>query len=271
MHRKKTPDLDPAIEKYYSQGKEIHRLDAALIEKDRTLRILKKRMPDTPAVVFDIGGAYGVYSFPLAEMGYEVHLIDPIPIHIQQAHDYSKNFPNVKLASYLVGDARKIDMPTNSADVILFFGPLYHLVQKNDRLQALNEAYRLLKPGGILFASVISRFNSLMDNIYKAAVSSKFQVIKNDLLLGLHPSENSNTLLYFHTPEEVRSELLQTGFSNVSLLGIEGPVWYQSIMGTLQQNVQTWQQLLDLLELIETQESIIGASAHIMAIAKKEA
>ena len=79
--------------------------------------------------------------------------------------------------------------------MILFFGPFYHLVQKKDRLLALKEAYRLLKLGGILFVSVISRFNSLIYNIYKAEVRSKFNVIKKDLLSGLHPSDKSNILL----------------------------------------------------------------------------
>lgn len=267
-HKKKLP-LDPAIERYYSQGKEIYRLDTAQIEKDRTLKILNKRMPKPPAVVIDIGGAYGVYSFPLAQKGYEVHLIDPIEKHIQQAQDYGKNFPGVKLTSCEVGDARKVDKKSNSADVVLFFGPLYHLVEKNDRLQALKEAYRLLKPGGILFAAVISRFNSLIDNIYKCSVGFKSKVIKEDMISGIHPSENSKTVLYFHTPQEVKEELALAGFKNVSLLGIEGPVWNPSIMEPLQKDEQAWEKLLYLLDLVETEESIIGASAHMMAVAKK--
>jgi len=36
-------------------------------------------------VVVDVGGAAGVYAFPLAKQGYEVHLIDPVELHLEQA------------------------------------------------------------------------------------------------------------------------------------------------------------------------------------------
>ena len=48
-------------------------------------------MPSAPAVVLDIGGAAGAYAFPLADQGYEVHLIDPVPLHIEQAQEYAKH------------------------------------------------------------------------------------------------------------------------------------------------------------------------------------
>lgn len=77
--------IDPSIDKYYAEGNEKDRLSTHRLEKDRTLQILKKRLPYTPAVILDVGGAAGVYAFPLTETGYEVHLIDPIAVHIEQA------------------------------------------------------------------------------------------------------------------------------------------------------------------------------------------
>lgn len=97
----------------------------------------------------DIGGAAGVYAFPLTEMGYTVHLIDPVSLHIEQAKDYG-NSTSIQLASYSVGDARFVEREDQSADIILLFGPLYHLVNQADRLKSLKEAHRLLKPNGQL-------------------------------------------------------------------------------------------------------------------------
>jgi len=94
MNTKKT-SLDPTLEKYYSEGKEKDRLAACLLEKDRTLKILKRSMPLPPAIVLDIGGAAGAYAFPLADQGYEVHLIDPISLHIEQAQEYARNTSNL--------------------------------------------------------------------------------------------------------------------------------------------------------------------------------
>ncbi len=262
--------LDSALERYYALGKERDRLSSASLEKDRTLRILKREMPLPPAKILDIGGAYGVYAFPLAALGYEVHLIDPIPIHIEQAQEYAKNFPSIELASYSVGDARKITREDNSVDAILFFGPLYHLVKSDDRLKALSEAYRTLKQGGILFVAAISRFQSFIDNMHKGVIYSKTELVKQDFLTGLHLSENSKMFLYFHHPQELKEELKESGFTDVSLIGIEGPVWHHDLVQNLQNDRKKWEQLLDLLELIEKEETIIGASAHIMAIARKE-
>jgi len=265
----KNQQLDPSLEKHYSLGKERERLQAAIFEKERTLRILKKEMPSPPALILDVGGAYGVYAFPLAGKGYKVHLIDPIPIHIEQAKEYGKNFPEVELANISLGDARNIEKSNDSVDVVLFFGPLYHLIEKEDRLKALNEAYRVLKPGGILFASVISRFQSYIDMMHKEISCSRMDLIKKELLTGLHFSENSKMHIYFHHPKELKDELRKSRFKSISLRGIEGPVWHQESTQNLQHEEKKWEKLLNLLELIEREEAIIGSSAHIMAIAKK--
>jgi len=260
--------LDPFIEKYYSEGHEKDRLVSHQLEKDRTLSILKRYLPKAPATILDIGGAAGAYAFPLSEMGYTVHLIDPIPLHIKQAKSYADS-SSMKLASYSVGDARDVEREDQSADAILFFGPLYHLVEKNDRLKALKEAYRLLKPNGLLFAVGISRFASFMDCLYKEVLDSKKEVIKQELVTGIHHKITEGfDFGYLHTPSELKEEIQQSGFKNVSLFAIEGPVWHKEIVSNLNKDQSNWQELLTIIEKIETEESILGASAHIMAIGR---
>ena len=69
------------------------------------------------------------------------------------------------LASCRVGDARALEMPDETADVVLMLGPLYHLTDAGDRAGALREAARVLKPGGWLFAAAISRYASALDGL----------------------------------------------------------------------------------------------------------
>jgi hypothetical protein len=57
-------------------------------------------------------------------MGYEVHLIDPILKHIKQAKKQAK-ISEYALASYSVGDTRKLEHEDNFADAVLLLGPLY--------------------------------------------------------------------------------------------------------------------------------------------------
>lgn len=258
--------IDPSIAKYYAEGNEKNRLSTHRLEKDRTLQILRKHLPSPPAVILDVGGAAGVYAFPLADMGYQVHLIDPVALHIKQAQEQAKN-TGTHLASYAVGDARNIEQPSNSADVVLFFGPLYHLIEAADRLKALQEAYRVLKPGGMLFAAGIARFASLMDAMHKGTLYSKIGVIEQDFATGVHRKISEDiTFAYLHRPEDLRNEMTSSGFKNVSLCSIEGPVWEKQVIEVLQKDEKGWQTLLNLLEKIESEETIIGASAHIMAI-----
>ena len=67
--------------------------------------------------------------------------------------------------SATLGDARKLAFPDRSADAVLLLGPLYHLTERADRLAALREARRVLRPGGVVFAAAISRFASLLDGL----------------------------------------------------------------------------------------------------------
>lgn len=269
MAKAKQPKLDSALEKYYLEGSEQERLSSHRLEKDRTLHILGKLLPCAPAIILDIGGAAGAYAFPLTEMGYLVHLIDPIALHIQQAQEREKN-SKFKLASYAVGDARQLEQKDNSVDVVLLLGPLYHLIKEEDRHKALQEAYRVLKPGGTLFAAAITRFASFMDAMHKKAVAFKSNVIDQEFKTGVHEKISEGfSFAYLHHPHELKEEIQNNGFENVTIRAIEGPVWDKRSIEALAQDEEEWEKVLRFLEQIETEETILGASAHIMAVAKK--
>lgn len=267
MKKKSKYTLDPSIEQFYSEGTEKERLSTHRLEKDRTLRLLRKFLPAPSAVIYDVGGGAGAYAFHLAEMGYEVHLFDPMPLHISQAEEHGKH-SKYKLASYSVGDARKIERKDNSANVVLFFGPLYHLFDQKDRLISLSEAHRVLKPGGLLFAVGISRFASLMDAMHKGTLYSRLKVIENDFATGAHRKSHGDFSAYLYLPKDLKEEVEKSGFENVVLQAIEGPVWEKGVIDALLQDQESWEKLLDLLEIIAAEETIIGASAHIMAISR---
>src|SRR5690606_6644344 len=131
------------------------------LEFVRTQRLLARLLPAAPAVVLDVSGAAGVHAEPLAAQGYEVHLIDPVPLHIEQA----RAVPG--LASATLGDARALDWADDSVDAALLLGPLYHLTERSDRVRALAEARRVLRPGGVVAAAAISRYASTLDGLFR--------------------------------------------------------------------------------------------------------
>src|SRR5215831_19924685 len=156
--------LPKEIEEHYLQSKESERLFGARgeLERLRTQAILYRYLPAAPATIFDVGGAAGIYAFPLSKQGYQVHLIDPVELHLEQARSYAST-SHITLASTTRGDARHLDVPSGSANAVLLLGPLYHLVEYSDRVQALREAQRILRAKGVLFAAAVSRFASLID------------------------------------------------------------------------------------------------------------
>ncbi len=149
--------LDPAIAAHYALDLEAVRLDRDSLELERSQELLERFLPPPPCAVLDVGGGPGVYAAWLAERGYRVHLVDPVPLHVEEALDRGG-------FSAAVGDARALDAADGSFEAVLLMGPLYHLTARDERVQALREAARVVRPGGVVMAVGISRFASLLDS-----------------------------------------------------------------------------------------------------------
>lgn len=108
------------------------------------LAIVKKYFKKRKGSVLDLGCGTGRTSGPLAELGYSVVGIDFIPGFIEIA---KKNHPKVK---FCVKDVRKTGFSDSSFDYALFsFNGWEQIPGKNNRLAALEETHRVLKPGGM--------------------------------------------------------------------------------------------------------------------------
>jgi ubiquinone/menaquinone biosynthesis C-methylase UbiE len=264
------------IEQYYLKGTERDRLvvDRGELEKVRTQSILDRFLPKPPAIVLDVGGAAGVYAFPLAEAGYEVHLIDPMELHLEQARQRSSE-SGVRLASIRSGDARQLEIASDSADGILLFGPLYHLTERSDRLSALSEAHRILKRDGVVFAAAISRFASLIDGLLKGRFQDpEFRkIVSDDLASGQHRNlvnyPGYFTTAYFHRADELAAEVADAGFDQVEVRAVEGVAWSAARFEEVWSSQVEREALLQFLALIEQEPSILGASAHFIAVGRK--
>ncbi|MXZ00170.1 class I SAM-dependent methyltransferase [Candidatus Poribacteria bacterium] len=263
---------------YYRQTQESKRLTNDVrgqIEFARTQEIITRYLPDPPAVVLDIGGGSGPYACWLAKAGYEVHLIDPVDLHIEQAKEASNQQPEHPIASISLGDARELRFASTSADAVLLLGPLYHLIDKDERLLALKEARRVLRKGGIMVAAGISRFASLLDFFSKDRLGNPVarDIVQNDLETGYHrnPTENLGffTDAYLHRPKELGSEVVEAGFQHQATLAVQGPAWLFKSVESYWMDPDQRAVVLDLIRKVEAEPSILGMSAHILAIGIK--
>ena len=270
-------ELDPEISAHYAMGVERDRLSTwGRLEAERTRELLERFLPEPPAVVLDIGGAEGAYALPLASAGYEVHLIDPLPAHVGAARAASAQQPERPLASAAVGDARRLEAGDESADAVLLLGPLYHLVEADERARALAEARRVLRPGGVLFAACISRFASTLAGLREGLIAEAVfeEIVKGDLRTGIHRNPDVGgrpewfTLAYFHRPDELRAEVIEAGFADVKLISIEGPYAGPEVDAALD-DPPARAAVLRAIERVEEEPSLLGAASHLMAIATR--
>lgn len=262
---------------YYGAADEASRLEQGWfqLEHARTRELLLRHLPAAPATVIDAGGGAGVYACWLAELGYNVHLIDPVPRHVEQASEASGRQPEHPLASAEVGDARQLAFESSSADAVLLLGPLYHLVEKEDRLSCLREARRVLRPGGMVWGAGISRFASLLDSLSHGFFDDPAfaPILTGDLEDGQHRNTTGNPIYftdaYFHRPGEMSRELLAAGFHAVEIVAIEGPGWLARDFERLWNDPALRERLLGVIRKVEREPSVIGATSHIMAIGRK--
>jgi SAM-dependent methyltransferase len=268
--------VDPAIESHYSTGYERSRLfpgGTPSLEFVRSMELLDRLLPAPPARLLDVGGGPGTYAAPLARRGYRVHLVDPLPLHVEQAREAAAAGPATAFTAAL-GDARDLPEPAGSQDAVLLFGPLYHLTEAGDRRQALGEAHRVLRPGGRLLAVAVSRFAPLLDGVYRGWLDDpQFRrIVDQDLADGQHRNPDPVgrpeffTTAYLHTVTGFADEVEQAGFTGTAVYGVEGPG------GPLRQewaDPRRREQILFAARAVETEPSLIGFSNHLIAAATK--
>lgn len=261
--------LDPEVVAYYEEGREEERLRTiGRLEFLRTQELLVRFLPPPPGLVVDVGGGAGIHALPLLERGYDVHLIDPMPLHVQQA-----KAAGIRLAT--VGDARHLEIEDARVDAVLLLGPLYHLVRREDRITALREAHRVVRRGGVLCAAVISRFASTFDGLVRGFLDEVgFEdIVQRDLAEGIHlnPTRRQGwfTTAYFHHPREIAEEVVAAGWEVVTTVAIEGAGALLSDVDHRLDDAERRKRLLRAISRIEADPSVLGATGHLLAVARR--
>jgi SAM-dependent methyltransferase len=262
-----------AMHAYYAQGREVDRLSAGhgLLEFERTKQILVQYLPPPSALVADIGGGPGAYAMWLAAGGYRVEHRDAVPLHVAQMKATVGRKRSVRSA---VGDARALDLGDASVDAVLLLGPLYHLEARGDRLRALREARRVVRPGGLVFAAAISRWAMRLDGILANRIYERFpetlEIIDECERTGIIPPLYEGSFAgYSHTPQQLRREIRAAGLELVALLGIEGPGGLLADLAERMADPVARAIVIESARAVEAVPSILGAAGHLMAVGRR--
>lgn len=271
-----TPKLDQNITAFYQRNAEETRLHfgPGPLEEARTRELIERHIPKAPADVFDVGGGAGVYAFWLAERGYHVQLVDASERLIEEARRRDATARH-RLVACAVGDARNIPAEDESVAVVLMLGPLYHLVEAEDRMIALREAERILQRGGVLIAAAISRWGSALDGLARELFTDKrfAAIVERDIREGQHRNDTERldffTTAYFHRPDELSDEVSRAGLAVENLYGIEGPAWLLPDFTERWQDPSRREIILNVARMLEREPFVTGVSAHLLVVGRK--
>ncbi len=268
-------DDTDAVLRHYGSQREEQRITAGLgrLELLRTPEVLRRHLPPPPARVLDVGGGTGVHASWLARDGYHVHVVDLTPRHVDAVR---ADLSSLDVTAD-VGDARRLDLTGGSFDAVLLLGPLYHLTDRRDRLRALQQAVRVVRPGGLVAVAAINRFASLLDGLARGFLfDPEFRrMVDHDLADGQHRNPDDRphwfTTAYFHHPAELREELVEVGLSVVELVGVEGLAGWLAHLADVWDTDTGREVILHAARVVESEPTLLGLSAHLLAVTRAPA
>lgn len=266
-------DLQPtAMQEHYARGLELERLaeSTGQLEFERTKEIILRHLPPPPAIVADIGGGPGRYALWLGQLGYQILHRDLMPLHVEQLRQAASENSHIQTA---LGDARQLDLASQSADAVLLLGPLYHLEHRKDRLQALAEVRRVVRPGGPVFVAAISRWSARMDGIlrlrlYESIPGAEAELSAIERTGRLPPLRPGSFCGYLHRPGQLRAELAASGLQVLDLVSVEGPAYLLDDLAARLADDEDRRVVLETAQALERVPELLGIGPHLLATAR---
>ena len=271
------------IKNYYKHFDEKNRLqndNSGKLEFLMTMSILEKNLPalsdGAEFSVLDLGGGAGVYSFPLAKKGYKVTLADLSETLLEQAKKQKEEDKVDNLISCDQVNATDLSRYKDSSfDVVLLFGPLYHLTEKAEREKCAGEIRRVLKTGGKVFASfipylsgsiaLVQRFCWCPDQVDINTLEECFDSGKFKNL-----SDNGFQEGYYPPSEEIEKLFAANGFEKQLLRSIRGFGYEKEDVIFKFKNKLVFSKLLALIDSTTGDKSIIEMCGHAMYVGVKK-
>lgn len=256
---------------YENAEQEWNRLQRHPLEFPVTTGVLEKYLPERGSLL-DIGGGPGRYAIHYALKGYEVTLFDLSSHNVEFANHKAKEW-RAPVRDFLTGNATDLaQFESDQFDIVLNFGPLYHLTQEEERVQAVEEAVRVLKPGGVIAVAFISAYSPIFDTLKHspAAIQDLRPRLKSYLSEGVYIRGKDGGFVdaYFMRPERIETFMSPFGLEPLSLFGAEGMIVQseETLVGLEEAVVDEW---IDFCkETAELPASVYG-SDHAVYVGRK--
>ena len=253
--------------------KEWARLERHRTEFALTARALEKFMQPASCVL-DSGSGPGRYSLLLAALGHKVTLLDISQENLKFAQAKAQE-QGVRFKECVCASATDMSMfEDESFDAVLLMGPLYHLLDASDRSRCLRETRRILRRGGLVFATFLICYASLRD---AAKYNPEWLVDYSDdakriLEGGIYTFEGREnppfTDFWSVHPSKAADIMEEAGFETQTLLAQEGLVSLIDEKVNLLQG-EAWEAWVDLNYRCAQDPTIHGAAEHLLYVGRR--
>lgn len=206
---------------YYNKFKEDKRLDTkhGQVEFLTAIKYIKKYLKKGDKIL-DVGAGTGKYSIYFYEQGYDVTSVELVK---QNINTFKSKLNNLDIPVYQ-GNATNLKIfKDNTFDIVLLFGPMYHLISFEEKVRALNEAKRVVKKDGLIFISYCMNEYAIIthgfkENYIKETINSldnNFNIISKD-----------NDLYSFVRMKDINKLNKECKLKRIKIISQDGPTEY---------------------------------------------
>ena len=259
-------DIDK-ITQYYNKFNEDKRLRSrhGQVEYRVSMKYIHEYLKDMgkEARILDVGAATGAYSIPLADEGYEVHAIELVKHNVQRLRAASDR------VHALQGNALKLTRKYEKEyfDLVLVFGPMYHLFSHEERATVLDQTKRVLKSGGIaMVAYCMNDYAVVKHGFMEGTIKEAFKNNKVDINYNVMSTDDD--LYDYVSIDEIDALASESGLKRHKIITPDGPANYiRHILRDMDE--ESFELFVKYVESIAERKDMIGAAAHTVDILQK--
>ncbi len=258
------------LEKYYNKFNEEKRLNTrhGQIEFITSLKYIHKYLKGKDnARILDIGAGTGRYSIELAKEGYDVTAVELVQHNAGRIKQKAERMGlDVKVHR---GNAMNLKKFQNEFfDMVLVFGPMYHLRKTEDRVKALMEAKRVLKPDGVILVAYIMNEYSVISYAFKENQINRC-IKEKRLSKDFHTLSTDEDLYHFVRLEDMEEFNRQAGLQRIQVIAADGAANYiRPVLNALDE--EGFKHFTEYHLATCERMDLMGASGHTVDILKKQ-
>ena len=244
--------------------------DGRLKKKNRspeyitTMRYIEKYLTPNSRII-EIGAGTGRYSVTLADMGYDVTAVELVPHNIEIMKKKVKPEHNIKIYQGNACDLSFIDSDTY--DIVLLLGPMYHLFNDEDKNNAISEAIRVAKKGGVIYSAYCNNDTCIYKMFYKKKILSYLD--KGLIYENYHAKSAPNKVFELYRKPDIDELMKNYPVTRLHFVGVDMLSYlYSDKLNML--NKREFEEYLKFLSTICEREDLVGFSQHMLDIFRKD-